>query len=87
MSRNLSDLDDRSEQGGRASTEVHDIEAHSGSMQRDIGELWAALPPAHDCREKVRPGIGRETGLGQKVRPGTGRETGLGRARLQGCRR
>ena len=41
----------------------------------------------HDCREKVRPGTGREAGLGQKVRPGIGRETGLGRARLQGCRR
>jgi len=33
----LSDLVDRSEHGGRASTEVHDIEAHSGAMQRDIG--------------------------------------------------
>jgi hypothetical protein len=42
----LSDLGDRSERGGRASTEFHDIEAHSGSMQRNIGELWAALPPA-----------------------------------------
>ena len=30
--------------------------------------------------EKVRPGTGREAGLGQKVRPGIGRETGLGRA-------
>ena len=44
--RSLSGLGDRSEHGGRASTEVHDIEAHSGSMQRNIGELWAALPPA-----------------------------------------
>jgi hypothetical protein len=44
--RSLSDLGDRSEQGGRASTEFHDFEAHSGSMQRDSGELWAALPPA-----------------------------------------
>jgi len=34
----------------------------------------------HDCMEKVRPGTGREAGLGQKVRPGHGRETGLGRA-------
>jgi len=39
--RSLSDLGDRSEQGGRARTEFHDIEAHSGSMQRDIGDLWA----------------------------------------------
>jgi len=46
------------------------FEAHSGSMQREIGDIWAALPPVHDCREKVRPGTGRETGLGQKVRPG-----------------
>ena len=44
--RSLSDSGDRSEHGGRASTEVLDIEAHSGSMQRNIGELWAALPPA-----------------------------------------
>jgi cyclopropane fatty-acyl-phospholipid synthase-like methyltransferase len=44
--RSLSDLGDRSEQGGRASTEFHDNEAHSGSMQRDSGELWATLPPA-----------------------------------------
>ena len=49
--RSLSDSGDRSEHGGRASTEVHDIEAHSGSMQRNIGELWAALLPAHDCRD------------------------------------
>jgi len=35
--RSLSDLGDRSEHGGRASTEVHDIEAHSGAMQRNIG--------------------------------------------------
>jgi hypothetical protein len=35
--RSLSDLGDRSEQGGRASTEFADIEAHSGSMQRDTG--------------------------------------------------
>jgi len=40
-------------------------------------------------REKVRPGTGREAGLGhagsdapgEKVRPGTGREAGLGHAR------
>jgi len=25
---------------------------------------WAALPPPHDCREKVRPDTGREAGLG-----------------------
>jgi len=43
MSRSLSDLGDRSEHGGRARTAFYDIEAHSGSMQRDIGELWAAL--------------------------------------------
>jgi hypothetical protein len=29
---------------------------------------------------KGKTGIGQETGLCQKVRPGTGRETGLGRA-------
>ena len=23
-----------------------------------------ALPPPHDCKEKARPGIGREAGLG-----------------------
>jgi hypothetical protein len=44
--RSLSVLGDRREHGGRAGTEVHDIEAHSGAMQRNIGGLWAALPPA-----------------------------------------
>jgi hypothetical protein len=47
--------------------------------------------PAHDCMEKVRPGTGRETGLGyaggratqEQVRPGTGRETGLGHAKAE----
>jgi len=42
----LSDLGDRSEHDGRARTEFHDFEAHSGAMQREIGELWAALPSA-----------------------------------------
>jgi len=32
---------------------------------------------------EVRPGSGREAGLGQKVRPGNGRETGLGRAAVE----
>jgi hypothetical protein len=31
------DLGDRSEHGGRASTEISDIEAHSGAIQRDSG--------------------------------------------------
>jgi hypothetical protein len=44
--RSLSDLGDRSEHGGRARTEFSDSEAHSGAMERKIGELWAALPPA-----------------------------------------
>jgi len=35
--RSLSDLGDRSEHGERARTDFHDIEAHSGSMQREIG--------------------------------------------------
>jgi hypothetical protein len=44
--RSLSDLGNRSEHGGRASTEFSDFEAHSGAMEREIGELWTALPPA-----------------------------------------
>jgi hypothetical protein len=44
--RSLSDSGDRSEHGGRASTEFADFEAHSGAIEREIGELWAALPPA-----------------------------------------
>ena len=48
------------------------ISAHS--------QTYKLTAETHDCIEKVRPGTGRETGLGQKVRPGNGRETGLGRA-------
>jgi hypothetical protein len=76
-SRSLSDLGNRSEHGApghplllrnspcrRASTNGHDFEAHSEPTQRKIGNIWAALPSAHDCREKERPGTGREAGLG-----------------------
>ena len=45
-SRGLSGYGVRSEQGGRASQNFHDFEAHSGSTQRRIGEILAALPPA-----------------------------------------
>jgi hypothetical protein len=44
--RDLPDLGDRSEHGGRARTGFTDVEAHSGAMERKTGELWAALPPA-----------------------------------------
>ena len=64
---NLSDLGDRREHDGRARTEFHDFEAHSGAMQREIGELWAALPSAHDCRDAG----GRAT---QEQLPRDGRE-------------
>ena len=41
--RSLSDLGDRSEHDGRARTNDHDFEAHSGPTQREIGDIWAAL--------------------------------------------
>ena len=44
--RSLSDLGNRSEHGGRARTNGHDFEAHSGPTQRKIRGIWAALPPA-----------------------------------------
>ena len=46
ITRSLSDLGNRSEHGGRARTNVHDFEAHSGPTQRKIRDIWAALPPA-----------------------------------------
>jgi hypothetical protein len=56
-------------------TEAHGIVTNWSSS---INTVFTA--ETHDCMEKVRPGTGREAGLGQKVRPGTGQETGLGRA-------
>ncbi len=44
----------------------------------DGGSNPASYPIA---QEKVRPGTGRETGLGHKVRAGTAREGGLGHVR------
>jgi len=54
FARSLSDLSDRSEPGGRARTVLHDFEAHSGPMQREIeqnelasfgaSQKWTALP-------------------------------------------
>ena len=44
--RSLSDLGNRSEHGGRARTNGHDFEAHSGPTQRKIRGIWAALPAA-----------------------------------------
>jgi hypothetical protein len=44
--RSLSDLGNRSEHDGRARTNGHDFEAHSGPTQRKIGDIWAALPAA-----------------------------------------
>jgi hypothetical protein len=46
LSRSLSDLGNRSEHDGRARTNGHDFEAHSGPTQRKIGDIWAALPAA-----------------------------------------
>ncbi|MEA3410592.1 MAG: cation:proton antiporter [Pseudomonadota bacterium] len=48
--RNLSDLGDRSGHGGRARQNVHDLEAHSGSTQREIGDILSRSPiSAVDC--------------------------------------
>jgi hypothetical protein len=44
--RSLSDLSDRSEPSGRARTDFRDLEADSGPIQRKIGEIWTAIPPA-----------------------------------------
>ena len=45
QARSLSDLGVRSEASGRARTNRHDFEAPSHSTQREIGAIWAALPP------------------------------------------
>ncbi len=50
----LSDLSDRSEPSGRARTVFHDFEAHSGAMQREIGEKWTALPTGAVDQSQVR---------------------------------
>ena len=50
----LSDLSDRSEPSGRARTVFHDFEAHSGAMQREIGEKWIALPTGAVDQSQVR---------------------------------
>jgi hypothetical protein len=46
LSSSPSNLAERREHGGEARTEFSEFEAHSGSMQRYIGKLWAAFPPA-----------------------------------------
>jgi putative N6-adenine-specific DNA methylase len=52
--RSLSDLSDRSEPSGRARTVLHDFEAHSGPMQREIGQKWTALPTGAVDQPQVR---------------------------------
>ena len=54
----LSDLSDRSEPGGRARTVFHDFEAHSGPMQREIGEKWTAFPTGAVDQSQVRQAPG-----------------------------
>ena len=54
VARSLSDLSDRSEPGGRARTVWHDFEAHSGTMQREIGPKWTALPTGAVDQSQVR---------------------------------
>ncbi len=52
--RSLSDLSDRREPSGRARTVFHDFEAHSGTMQREIGEKWTARPTGAVDQSQVR---------------------------------
>jgi len=60
--RSLSDLSDRSEPGGRARTVLHDFEAHSGPMQREIGQKWTALPTGAVDQPQVRQAPRPRTG-------------------------
>jgi deoxyribodipyrimidine photo-lyase len=71
--RSLSDLSDRSEPSGRARTVLHDFEAHSGTMQREIGEKWTALPTGAVDQPQVRqaPSIDGPSYLSVHLRFGT----------------
>ena len=77
--RSLADLGDRSEPGGGARTDFPDFEAHSGPMQREIGEIWSALPAGAvdqpQVRQAPRPaGLILAGGRGRRV---GGRDKGL----------
>jgi len=52
--RSLSDLSDRSDPSGGARAVFHDFEAHGGTMQREIGEKWTALPTGAVDQSQVR---------------------------------
>ena len=67
--RSLLDLSDRSEPGGRARTVLHDFEAHSGTMQREIGQIWTALPTGAVDQPQVRqaPNSPERSGLWHEI--------------------
>jgi uncharacterized membrane protein len=54
MPRRLSDLSDRDEPSGKTRTDLSGFEAHSGSMQRESGQIWTVFPTGAVDQPQVR---------------------------------
>jgi hypothetical protein len=66
----LSDLSDRHEPSGKTRTDLPDFEAHSGSMQRENGQIWTVSPTGAVDQPQVRQAASSLSDVGDRYKTG-----------------